>query len=67
MLSIKRVPTVVSNYQKEGSDESPAEGCGRNCLKSCCIQGWYFRFYVLDFLAWAFDARLSNRVHHLDF
>ncbi|KAK4278398.1 hypothetical protein QN277_016251 [Acacia crassicarpa] len=40
MLSIKRVPTVVSNYQKEEGGEAtrPAGGCGRNCLKSCCIQ-----------------------------
>ncbi|KAH1239561.1 GDP-L-galactose phosphorylase 1 [Glycine max] len=39
MLSIKRVPTVVSNYQKEETGEAAAAGgCGRNCLKSCCIQ-----------------------------
>ncbi|XP_058788154.1 GDP-L-galactose phosphorylase 1-like [Vicia villosa] len=36
MLSIKRVPTVVSNYQKDEGDS--VGGCGRNCLKSCCIQ-----------------------------
>lgn len=36
MLSIKRVPTVVSNYQKD--EDAPVNGCGRNCLKSCCIQ-----------------------------
>ncbi|CAI8596630.1 unnamed protein product [Vicia faba] len=36
MLSIKRVPTVVSNYQKDEGDS--VSGCGRNCLKSCCIQ-----------------------------
>ncbi|XP_054798922.1 GDP-L-galactose phosphorylase 2 [Prosopis cineraria] len=40
MLSIKRVPTVVSNYQKEEGGEATRHvgGCGRNCLKSCCIQ-----------------------------
>ncbi|KAJ1389546.1 GDP-L-galactose phosphorylase [Sesbania bispinosa] len=40
MLKIKRVPTVVSNYQKEEAGEAarPVGGCGRNCLKSCCIQ-----------------------------
>ncbi|RYR45439.1 hypothetical protein Ahy_A07g031267 isoform A [Arachis hypogaea] len=40
MLRIKRVPTVVSNYQKEEGGEAtrPVGGCGRNCLKSCCIQ-----------------------------
>ncbi|XP_027333735.1 GDP-L-galactose phosphorylase 1 [Abrus precatorius] len=37
MLRIKRVPTVVSNYQKEDSAR-PLGGCGRNCLKACCIQ-----------------------------
>lgn len=43
MLSIKRVPTVVSNYQKEETGEAAAAGgCGRNCLKSCCIQGGFF-------------------------
>ncbi|XP_004491414.1 GDP-L-galactose phosphorylase 1 [Cicer arietinum] len=40
MLKIKRVPTVVSNYQKEEVGEAPRSvgGCGRNCLKACCIQ-----------------------------
>lgn len=33
MLKIKRVPTVVSNYQEE---EEPL-GCGRNCLGHCCL------------------------------
>ncbi|KAL6010150.1 Phosphate metabolism transcription protein [Asimina triloba] len=34
MLTIKRVPTVVSNYQ-----EDPVEtvGCGRKCLGKCCL------------------------------
>ncbi|XP_073012932.1 GDP-L-galactose phosphorylase 1-like [Typha latifolia] len=30
MLTIKRVPTVLSNYQEDG-------GCGRNCLGKCCL------------------------------
>lgn len=53
MLSIKRVPTVVSNYQKYEDDA--VSGCGRNCLKSCCIQGsvlFYFDFcscFVLNY------------------
>ncbi|KAF7815854.1 GDP-L-galactose phosphorylase 1 [Senna tora] len=40
MLRIKRVPTVVSNYQKEEAGEAarPVGGCGRNCLKNCCIE-----------------------------
>ncbi|PKA57466.1 GDP-L-galactose phosphorylase 1 [Apostasia shenzhenica] len=31
MLTIKRVPTVLSNYQED------AAGCGRNCLGNCCL------------------------------
>lgn len=42
MLKIKRVPTVVSNYQKDEADDgSRRGGCGRNCLKECCIHGNY--------------------------
>ncbi|KAL4180898.1 hypothetical protein AMTRI_Chr12g234660 [Amborella trichopoda] len=33
MLTIKRVPTVVSNYQEELENL----GCGRNCLGNCCL------------------------------
>ncbi|WOL02364.1 hypothetical protein Cni_G11083 [Canna indica] len=35
MLSIKRVPTVLSNYQEERAIE--LIGCGRNCLGKCCL------------------------------
>ncbi|KAF5730529.1 GDP-L-galactose phosphorylase 1 [Tripterygium wilfordii] len=40
MLRIKRVPTVVSNYQRDDEDETARRGggCGRNCLRLCCIQ-----------------------------
>ncbi|KAJ6798333.1 GDP-L-galactose phosphorylase 1-like [Iris pallida] len=34
MLTIKRVPTVLSNYQEVAA---PAVGCGRNCLGDCCL------------------------------
>ncbi|XP_068664405.1 GDP-L-galactose phosphorylase 2-like isoform X2 [Aristolochia californica] len=34
MLSIKRDPTMVSNYQ---NDEEEKGGCGRNCLGKCCL------------------------------
>lgn len=37
-LTIKRVPTVVSNYQ-EDAGERPRGGCGRNCLGHCCLPG----------------------------
>ncbi|GLU10680.1 hypothetical protein SLE2022_274660 [Rubroshorea leprosula] len=36
MLTIKRVPTVLSNYQEDNSERAEA-GCGRNCLGKCCL------------------------------
>lgn len=40
MLKIKRVPTVLSNYQKEEGEEGARRGggCGKSCLRECCIQ-----------------------------
>ncbi|XP_010539307.1 PREDICTED: GDP-L-galactose phosphorylase 1-like [Tarenaya hassleriana] len=49
MLKIKRVPTVVSNYQKdEAADEvvRGGGGCGRNCLGKCCIDGARLPLYA---------------------
>lgn len=48
ILSIKRVPTVVSNYQKDEVDEGgrAATGCGRNCLRSCCLPGAKLPLYA---------------------
>ncbi|KAL0332418.1 UNVERIFIED_CONTAM: GDP-L-galactose phosphorylase 1 [Sesamum calycinum] len=49
MLTIKRVPTVVSNYQESGSSEdlkSRTEGCGRNCLGDCCLPVSKLPLYV---------------------
>lgn len=48
MLRIKRVPTIVSNYQKEEGDGAarPVGGCGRNCLRECCIQGSKLPLYA---------------------
>lgn len=56
MLRIKRVPTVVSNYQKDeaGGEAAAAGGCGRSCLKSCCIQGWFFCFCFFFLVFWFF-------------
>ncbi|KAF8391586.1 hypothetical protein HHK36_023892 [Tetracentron sinense] len=54
MLRIKRVPTVVSNYQKEGLEE----GCGRNCLRKCCIQGAKLPLYTFK--------RMGNLVYEKD-
>ncbi|KZV44491.1 GDP-L-galactose phosphorylase 1 [Dorcoceras hygrometricum] len=48
MLRIKRVPTVVSNYQKEEMEDGSrhAGGCGRNCLRSCCLPGAKLPLYA---------------------
>lgn len=48
MLKIKRVPTVVSNFQKEEGEEGAHSGwgCGRNCLGNCCIQGAKLPLYA---------------------
>ncbi|KAG5235219.1 GDP-L-galactose phosphorylase [Salix suchowensis] len=48
MLRIKRVPTVVSNYQKEEGEEGSRRGggCGRNCLRNCCLQGARLPLYT---------------------
>lgn len=52
MLRIKRVPTVVSNYQKDESEEAARRegGCGRNCLNKCCIQGIYCIAFACQFI-----------------
>ncbi|KAL5811765.1 hypothetical protein ACOSQ3_026715 [Xanthoceras sorbifolium] len=42
MLTIKRVPTVVSNYQEE-----EVVGCGRNCLGKCCLPVSKLPLYAL--------------------
>ena len=48
MLSIKRVPTVVSNFQKDEAEDGAKRsgGCGRNCLQKCCIQGAKLPLYA---------------------
>nr|DAD23450.1 TPA_asm: hypothetical protein HUJ06_024913 [Nelumbo nucifera] len=50
MLSIKKVPTLVSNHQKEEGEESRLNGggCGRNCLNKCCIQGANLPLYTFN-------------------
>lgn len=37
MLTIKRVATVLSNYQEDAAAGGGGGGCGRNCLGSCCL------------------------------
>lgn len=48
MLRIKRVPTVVSNYQKDEGEEGArqAGGCGRNCFRNCCLPGAKLPMYA---------------------
>lgn len=50
MLRIKRVPTTVSNFQKEEGEEGAraggSGGCGRNCLQKCCIPGAKLPLYA---------------------
>ncbi|XWS11257.1 hypothetical protein CRYUN_Cryun38cG0068500 [Craigia yunnanensis] len=48
MLRIKRVPTVVSNYQKDEAEETARRSgaCGKNCLRSCCIPGAKLPLYA---------------------
>jgi len=48
-LTIKRIPTVLSNYQEEqeGNASSNAiNGCGRNCLGKCCLPVWKLPLYA---------------------
>ena len=47
MLRIKRVPTILSNYQKEEVEQvGAARGCGRNCLRKCCLPGSKLPLYA---------------------
>lgn len=52
MLRIKRVPTIVSNYQKEEGEEGARRGggCGRNCLNSCCIPGFCSNSFLILYM-----------------
>lgn len=51
MFTIKKVPSLVSNYREEiDSEESEVRsgggggggGCGRNCVGRCCLPGKTF-------------------------
>ncbi|CAN6353118.1 unnamed protein product [Urochloa humidicola] len=50
-LTIRRVPTVVSNYQEDA--DKPRAGCGRNCLGDCCLP-------VSKLPLYAFKANLAK-------
>ncbi|KAJ8761213.1 hypothetical protein K2173_001269 [Erythroxylum novogranatense] len=47
MLTIKKVATLVSNYQEVNSHES-IDGCGRNCLGNCCLPGSNLPLYTFS-------------------
>ncbi|MED6121515.1 Phosphate metabolism transcription protein [Stylosanthes scabra] len=51
MLTIKRVATVVSNYQEDdlsdnNNNNKASLACGRNCLGSCCLPGSKLPIYL---------------------
>ncbi|KAK9115301.1 hypothetical protein Syun_022098 [Stephania yunnanensis] len=58
MLTIKRVPTVVSNYQEESSEST---GCGRNCLGNCCLPNSSLPLYEFNQDRVSRDNRRRNR------
>ncbi|URE11979.1 GDP-L-galactose phosphorylase [Musa troglodytarum] len=45
MLTIKRVPTVLSNYQE---DSGEPRGCDRNCLGECCLSVSKLPLYAFE-------------------
>lgn len=66
MLTIRRVPTVVSNYQEENGEngddgeQKEIKGCGQNCLGNCCLpsthfllhMGFFYNSLLIDYYAW---------------
>ncbi|KAI3997082.1 hypothetical protein MKX01_032733 [Papaver californicum] len=65
MLRIKRVPTVVSNYQKH-NEEQQEVGCGRNCLRSCCLPGANLPLYTFKKVKNMMDEKMEPPVPFLD-
>lgn len=67
MLKIKRVPTVVSNYQKDEADEGRrVGGCGRNCLNKCCIPGFFFDInssFIVNIVLFVLPAFFVCKAH----
>ncbi|KAK6266650.1 hypothetical protein QUC31_017487 [Theobroma cacao] len=47
MLTIKRVATVLSNYQEDAYEKQEV-GCGRNCLGNCCIPASTLPLYAFQ-------------------
>ncbi|KAL5729871.1 GDP-L-galactose/GDP-D-glucose: hexose 1-phosphate guanylyltransferase [Ranunculus cassubicifolius] len=61
MLRIKRVPTVVSNYQKDSEDDAGrfTGGCGRNCLRECCLPGAKLPLYTFRKATKALNEKIT--------
>ncbi|KAL3636978.1 Phosphate metabolism transcription protein [Castilleja foliolosa] len=66
-LRLKRVPTVVYNYQKEEGEDGPhlAAGCGRNCLRSCCLTGAKLPLYAFKKVNKVVSVNKEPRVEFL--
>lgn len=60
MLKIKRVPTLLSNYQNY------RDGCGRNCLNHCCLTGATLPLYCYSTVQNASRASNVEPVAFLD-
>ncbi|MCL7031017.1 hypothetical protein MKW94_016474 [Papaver nudicaule] len=65
MLRIKRVPTMVSNFQKDTEEQQQA-GCGRNCLRSCCLPGANLPLYTFKKAKNMMDEKVESPVPFLD-
>lgn len=66
MLTIKRCPTILSNYQ----DGSKGLGCGRNCLGQCCVPGSKLPLYTFKrryTISGEKDADKDAEVAHISF
>ncbi|KAM7524276.1 hypothetical protein LguiA_014178 [Lonicera macranthoides] len=63
MFTIKKVPSLVSNYQEEIDSEESNDryggsgGCGRNCVGRCCLPGSKLPLYAFKSCA---DQSLEN-------
>ncbi|OMO95634.1 GDP-L-galactose phosphorylase 1-like protein [Corchorus olitorius] len=76
MLAIKRVATVLSNYQDDGY-EIQEVGCGRNCLGNCCLPGEHdeispfkeeqpHQLSFLNLLLGEWEERMRQGLFHYD-
>ncbi|KAK4767805.1 hypothetical protein SAY87_002946 [Trapa incisa] len=64
-LKIKRVPTVVSNYQKEEAGRRSG-GCDRNCFNNCCLPGAKLPLYAYKGVDTAADEKALAELEDAD-